>query len=36
MFAGRVGAVTLTLAFANKSTKMSDEIEYPDSKIMIG
>lgn len=36
MFVGRVGAVTLTLALANKKHNISDDIEYPDSRIMIG
>ena len=36
MFAGRVGAVTLTLALVNKKTDTNNNIEYPDSKIMIG
>lgn len=36
MFVGRVGALTLTLALANKSIDISKNIEYPDSKIMIG
>lgn len=36
MFVGRVGAVTLTLAFASKTSDISQNIEYPDSKIMIG
>ena len=36
MFIGRVGAVTLTLALANKVSNAANDIEYPDSKIMIG
>ena len=35
MFIGRVGIFTFTIAFANK-IKTDDEIEYPDSKIVIG
>lgn len=36
MFVGRVGAITLTLALANKKKNLSQDIEYPDSKIMVG
>ena len=36
MFAGRVGAVTLTLALANRKVSIHHDIEYPDSKIMVG
>lgn len=36
MFVGRVGAVTLTLALANRRYNISNDIEYPDSKIMVG
>ncbi|MBQ9792321.1 MAG: Trk family potassium uptake protein [Clostridia bacterium] len=36
MFTGRVGALTLTLALANRKKNVSYDIEYPDSKIMIG
>ncbi len=36
MFVGRVGALTLTLALANKTNDISKNIEYPDSKIMVG
>lgn len=36
MYIGRVGAVTLTLAFANRKASIHHDIEYPDSKIMIG
>ena len=36
MFVGRVGAVTLTVAFASKVKSANDEIEYPDSKIIVG
>lgn len=35
MFIGRVGIFTFTIAFANR-IKTDDEIEYPDSKIVIG
>ena len=34
MFVGRVGTITLTVAFANRE-KVND-IEYPDSKLMVG
>ncbi len=36
MFIGRVGAVTLSVAFVGKMKSVNDEIEYPDSKIIIG
>ena len=36
MFVGRVGAMTLTLALANRKHNINDDIEYPDSKILIG
>ena len=36
MFIGRVGAVTLTVAIAGKSKNVNEEIEYPDSKLIIG
>ncbi len=36
MFVGRVGAVTLTVMFASKVKMANDEIEYPDSKIIVG
>ncbi len=36
MFVGRVGAMTLTLALANRKHNITDDIEYPDSKILIG
>ncbi len=36
MFVGRVGAITLTLALANRKKSISYDIEYPDSKIMVG
>jgi len=36
MFVGRVGAVTLTLAFANKISAISQDIDYTDSKLMVG
>lgn len=34
MFVGRVGSITITVAFANKVK--SEDIEYPDSKIIVG
>ena len=34
MFVGRVGALTFTVALGNKS--VSQDIEYPDSKIIVG
>ena len=36
MFAGRVGAITLTLALANRKASIHHDIEYPDSRIMVG
>lgn len=36
MFAGRVGALTITLAISGKDGSYSQEIEYPDSKIVVG
>ena len=37
MFTGRVGAVTLTVAIGNRNVgSVSDDISYPDSKIMVG
>ncbi len=36
MFVGRVGALTLTLAIANRPNSAIKDIEYPDAKIMIG
>ena len=36
MFVGRVGAITLLVAFVGKMKSINEEIEYPDSKIMIG
>lgn len=36
MFIGRVGAITITVALSNKQKEINEEIEYPDSKIMIG
>jgi len=36
MFVGRVGALTITLAIAGSDNSTVQEIEYPDSKIVIG
>lgn len=36
MFAGRVGVITLSLALANRKPSINQDIEYPDSKIMVG
>lgn len=36
MFVGRVGAITLTVAFGSKISNINDDIEYPDSKIIVG
>lgn len=36
MFIGRVGAVTLTIALVSKNRAQVSEIEYPDSKILVG
>ncbi len=36
MFVGRVGVLTLTLAVVGKEESQAQEIEYPDSKILVG
>ena len=36
MFAGRVGTLTLTIAISGNSSTSTQEIEYPDSKLVIG
>lgn len=36
MFVGRVGVLTLTLAVVGREEVQSQEIEYPDSKILVG
>ena len=36
MFIGRVGAITLTVAMSSKGTDTSEEIQYPNAKIMVG
>lgn len=36
MYIGRLGVFALTVAFNNKNKQTNDEIEYPDSKIMVG
>ena len=36
MFVGRVGALTLSVAFVGKQKPLNEDIEYPDSKIIIG
>ena len=36
MFIGRVGAITLTVAMTGKTGDASEEIQYPDAKIMVG
>lgn len=36
MFIGRVGAVTLTLALGSIEDSIANEIDYPDSKLIVG
>ena len=36
MFIGRVGAITLTVAMGSKATETTEEIQYPNAKIMVG
>jgi trk system potassium uptake protein TrkH len=36
MFAGRVGPLTLALAFAQKQFKNTNSIKYPEDKILVG
>lgn len=36
MFIGRVGAVTFAVALAGKRKKINEEIEYPDSRLIVG
>lgn len=36
MFLGRIGAITLTLAFTKTESVVSSEIEFPDSKLVVG
>lgn len=36
MFVGRVGAITLTVAMGSKIGSLRQDIQYPDSKIMVG
>jgi trk system potassium uptake protein TrkH len=36
MFAGRVGPLTLTLAFAGRLSKDKGTLKYPEGKIMVG
>ena len=36
MYIGRLGVFTITVAISNKNKPTNDEIEYPDSKIMVG
>ena len=36
MFIGRVGALTLTVALSSKTKNINEDIEYPDSKIIVG
>ena len=36
MYAGRVGPLTLALAFANKAQTAGTTIKYPEDKILVG
>ncbi|WP_092281882.1 TrkH family potassium uptake protein [Caldicoprobacter faecalis] len=36
MFAGRVGPLTLTLAFAKRLSNNKDTLKYPEGKVMVG
>lgn len=36
MFAGRVGALTITLAISGNDGGLEQEIEYPDAKLVVG
>jgi trk system potassium uptake protein TrkH len=36
MFAGRVGPLTLILAFARNAHKNKGHIKYPEDRIMVG
>ena len=36
MFLGRIGAITLALAFTKTESVVSSEIEFPDSKLVVG
>lgn len=36
MFTGRIGVLTISIAFVTKNNDIQDEIEYPDAKIIVG
>lgn len=36
MFIGRLGVITLSIVISNKTQKINEDIEYPDSKIIVG
>lgn len=36
MFIGRVGILTITIAIAGRKRNINDEIEYPNSKVIVG
>ena len=36
MFAGRVGPLTLTLAFARRQSGNNGEMRYPEDRVMVG
>ena len=36
MFVGRVGALTITVAIAGRKRNINEDIEYPNSKIIVG
>lgn len=36
MFVGRVGALTITVAIAGRNRNINEEIEYPNSKVIVG
>ena len=36
MFVGRVGALTITVAIAGRKRNINEEIEYPNSKVIVG
>lgn len=36
MFIGRVGVLTITVAIAGKKKNINEEIEYPNSKVIVG
>lgn len=36
MFIGRVGVLTITVAIAGRKRNINEEIEYPNSKVIVG